>query len=146
MELHNRYPNPERKQTMQTTPRRTASLEAKPVSELKIANWKQRVDAETKRPVLRGVAELEAAMDAYAANLAKPEPPHVMGGKFDFSKPFALLAKELGFVDPAAGGGEESVRSRICRWERCGRKHIRSRDRTFVRTHSVATDGSVFEE
>ena len=37
---------------------------------------------------------MEAAMDAYAANLAKPEPPHVMGGKFDFSKPFALLAKE----------------------------------------------------
>jgi hypothetical protein len=79
---------------MQTTSRPTASLEAKPAGAPKIANLREKLQAETAKPTIKGVAEMEAAMDAYAASLTKREPPHVLGGHFDFSKQFATIVKD----------------------------------------------------
>ena len=60
----------------------------------KIEELKEQVAALTKKPTPRGLAEMETAMDEYAAGLRKPEPPHVMGGKFDFTKVFATLTDD----------------------------------------------------
>ena len=77
------------------TTRRVASLEAKPVAAPKISNLKEYLVEAAKTPVPRGVKEIEKAMDEYAAAVQKSEPPHVMGGKFDFTKAYAVMIKDV---------------------------------------------------
>jgi hypothetical protein len=69
-------------------------VEAKAPSAPKIPELKEEMLKETKKPTPRGIVEMEAALDEYAASLRKSEPPHVMGGKFDFTKAFATLVDD----------------------------------------------------